>query len=85
MSKPDSTTSSKTTKRLCSLAYHVVEMPLNANGDGPATVGVDAAKMTYEIWDATTLNPVKSFGLLAEANALCLLLNLDTIREALEA
>jgi hypothetical protein len=28
-----------------------IEMPLDANGDGPATVGVDAVKITYEVWD----------------------------------
>ena len=31
--------------------YYPIEMPLNADGQGPATVGKDAASMTYEVWD----------------------------------
>jgi len=31
--------------------YYVVPMPLTADDQGPATVGVDAAKMHYEVWD----------------------------------
>jgi hypothetical protein len=31
--------------------YYPIEMPLSADGQGPATVGVDAAKITYEVWD----------------------------------
>lgn len=32
----------------------VVEMPLTADGDGPATIGKDAASIVYEVWEAGT-------------------------------
>lgn len=31
--------------------HYPIEMPVTAEGQGPATVGVDAAKITYEVWD----------------------------------
>ena len=31
--------------------YYPIEMPLTADGKGPATVGVDAARIAYEVWD----------------------------------
>ena len=31
--------------------FFVIEMPLTKDGDGPATVGEDADKITYEVWD----------------------------------
>lgn len=31
--------------------YYPIEMPLNADGHGPATVGEDAASMAFEVWD----------------------------------
>ena len=31
--------------------HYPIEMPLTNDGNGPATVGVDAAKITYEVWD----------------------------------
>ena len=31
--------------------YFPIEMPLTADGQGPATVGVDAATISYEVWD----------------------------------
>jgi hypothetical protein len=31
--------------------HYLIEMPVDANGAGPATVGVDAVKITYEVWD----------------------------------
>ena len=31
--------------------YYPIEMPVTADGHGPATVGVDAVKITYEVWD----------------------------------
>jgi len=40
------------------LPSYVVEMPITASGNGPATVGFDAARMTYEVWDAATLNTI---------------------------
>ena len=31
--------------------YYPIEMPLNADGHGPATVGEDVTTMTFEVWD----------------------------------
>lgn len=31
--------------------HYPIEMPLSADGQGPATVGVEAARITYEVWD----------------------------------
>jgi hypothetical protein len=31
--------------------YYPIEMPITSDGQGPATVGVDAAAITYEVWD----------------------------------
>ena len=31
--------------------YYPIEMPLTKDGRGPATIGKDAAKMTYQVWD----------------------------------
>ena len=31
--------------------YYPIEMPLTCDGQGPATVGVDAASISYEVWD----------------------------------
>ena len=31
--------------------YYPIEMPVTADDHGPATVGVDAVKITYEVWD----------------------------------
>lgn len=31
--------------------YYPIPMPLDAKGKGPATIGVDAVTMTYEVWD----------------------------------
>jgi hypothetical protein len=32
-------------------SYYPIEMPVNSDGQGPATVGVDAVAITYEVWD----------------------------------
>jgi len=51
------------------LPSYVVEMPITASGNGPATVGFDAARMTYEVWDAATLNTIGDpHSLLSDAN-----------------
>ena len=58
-------------KVLCAteLPYYVVEMPLTESGNGPATIGFDAAKMTYVVWDAYTLEIVgPPYELLSDAN-----------------
>lgn len=31
--------------------YYPIEFPLTADGRGPATVGVDAVKVEYHVWD----------------------------------
>lgn len=31
--------------------HYPIEMPITADGKGPATVGVDAVAITYEVWD----------------------------------
>ena len=31
--------------------HYPIEMPLTADGQGPATVGNDAASISYEVWD----------------------------------
>ena len=31
--------------------YFPIVMPLTADGNGPARVGKDAAKLTWEVWD----------------------------------
>ena len=31
--------------------YYPIEMPSTKDGQGPATVGVDADKIEYEVWD----------------------------------
>lgn len=31
--------------------YFPIEMPVTAEGNGPASIGKDAVKMTYEVWD----------------------------------
>ena len=31
--------------------HYPIEMPVTAEGQGPATVGVDAVEITYEVWD----------------------------------
>lgn len=43
-----------------------IEMPVTAAGEGPATVGLDAAKITYEVWDVE-LNTHASFDNLPDA------------------
>lgn len=47
--------------------YHYpIEMPVTANGEGPATVGIDAEKITYEVWDVL-FNTHASFDNLPDA------------------
>lgn len=55
--------------------YYPIEMPLSADGQGPATVGVDAAKITYEVWDVL-LNTYSSHGNLPDAINEAMRLNL---------
>ena len=51
----------------CRLWYYFpIEMPVTADGNGPAEVGKDAARMTYEVWDMT-LTSHGSFDFLPDA------------------
>lgn len=48
--------------------YHVVPMPVNSKGHGPATVGKDAVRIEYEVWKADdTYQAGASFDNLPEA------------------
>jgi len=51
-----------------------IPMPLNKEGEGPATVGIDAVEMTYEVWDGY-LNSHGSFNNLPDAINLAIKLN----------
>ena len=31
--------------------YYPIMMPLTADGEGPATIGLDAKTITFEVWD----------------------------------
>ena len=31
--------------------FYAIEMPITKDGNGPATIGEDADKITYEVWD----------------------------------
>jgi len=46
--------------------YYPIEMPVTYEGNGPATVGIDAVKMSYEVWD-WLLNTHASFDNLPDA------------------
>jgi hypothetical protein len=46
--------------------HYPIEMPLSADGQGPATIGADAASITYEVWDVL-LNTHASFDNLHDA------------------
>lgn len=46
--------------------YYPIEMPVTAAGVGPATVGKDAARITYEVWDVL-LNTHGAFETLPDA------------------
>jgi len=46
--------------------YYPIEMPLSADGNGPAKVGTDAVNITYEVWDVL-LNTHASFDNLPDA------------------
>lgn len=46
--------------------YYPIQMPLTDDGHGPATIGVDATTITYEVWDRE-LTSHGSFGNLPDA------------------
>ncbi len=46
--------------------FFPIEMPVTALGHGPATVGDDAVKVTYEVWDRV-LNTHGSHDFLVDA------------------
>lgn len=52
-----------------SMRYYPIEMPVNAEGRGPASVGQDAVRIVYEVWEADTFNSIGSFQYLSDAIA----------------
>jgi hypothetical protein len=46
-----------------------IEMPLTYEGKGPATLGVDATDMSYEVWDAVSLRALSEHEKLPDAIA----------------
>lgn len=46
--------------------FYPIQMPFNADGKGPATIGVDAADIAYEVWDIE-FNTHASFNNLPDA------------------
>ena len=46
--------------------FYPIEMPTTADGKGPATIGIDAASVEYEVWDQD-FNTHASFNNLADA------------------
>ena len=52
--------------------YFVVDVPLDKDGNGPVEVGVDAASVTYEVWDKLDgLATVAVFDRLSDAIDFC--------------
>lgn len=49
------------------LPFYIVDMALTENGDGPATIGIDAVSIQYEVWDAATFNTVSKHTFLSDA------------------
>ena len=54
--------------------YFPIVMPLTADGKGPANVGEDAAKLTWEVWDLLC-ETYGSFDCLPDAIDLAIRLN----------
>lgn len=53
-------------------SYYPIEMPVSSDGNGPATVGVDATSITYEVWESATLKTISSHENLPDAIAAAL-------------
>lgn len=47
--------------------YHVMPMPISAEGHGPATIGQDAVRIEYEVWEAGLMTTIGSFEYLPDA------------------
>jgi hypothetical protein len=62
--------------------HYLIEMPLSKDGQGPATVGVDAASISYEVWDQS-LNSHASFDNLQDAINEAMRLNGEMVNEDL--
>lgn len=56
--------------------YYPIEMPVTAEGMGPATVGDDADRITYEVWDVL-LNSHSSHDNLPDAINEAMRLNME--------
>jgi hypothetical protein len=49
------------------LPFYIVGMPLTKSGNGPATIGFDAASIQYEVWDAADMATKSRHELLSDA------------------
>ncbi len=58
--------------------HYPIVMPVNADGLGPATIGTDAARMTYEVWDQHC-DTHGSFDCLPDAINEAMRLNVQTV------
>lgn len=47
--------------------HYVTPMPVNAEGNGPATIGEDAVKIEYEVWEADLCTTIGSYEFLPDA------------------
>lgn len=54
MSKPDKPPMSLVPSNSRLWAYYPIMIPYTRNGHGPATIGVDAATVQWEVWEADT-------------------------------
>jgi exoribonuclease II len=51
------------------MTLSVIPMPLTSDDKGPATLGVDAVKIFYEVWDQATFEALSSHEYVADAIA----------------
>lgn len=60
--------------------FKPIEMPLTKDGNGPATVGEDAAKIVYEVWDIFC-HSYATFDYLPDAINYSISANLELMKE----
>jgi hypothetical protein len=48
-------------------SHYPIEMPLTKSGAGPAKLGVDADRMSYEVWEAETYRTISDHTTLPNA------------------
>lgn len=63
--------------------YYPIEMPIDIHGCGPATVGQDAVRISYEVWDAE-LRTHGSFDNLPDAINEAMRMNMERINAGTE-